>query len=124
LNNFEVLKSAVGKDQKVLGALQQIKEVAHELADQVQKGQFQSFGSLFQAEYEARTKLCEDFSSPEIRKLNEISLANGAEALKICGAGGGGCVLVWCKPELQQKVGDACQKAGFQVLGAKPVSPL
>lgn len=124
LNNFEVMKSAVQKDQKVLKALAQLKEISQELAHDIHRGSYNNFGRLFQEEYKARIQLCEDFSSPEIRKLNEISIKNGAEALKICGAGGGGCVLVWCHPQQQKQVGDACQKAGFRVLDAKPVSPL
>ncbi|HWU42132.1 MAG TPA: hypothetical protein VN132_01800, partial [Bdellovibrio sp.] len=73
---------------------------------------------------EARVRLAPEFTSPEISRLAELSLQNGAEAVKICGAGGGGCVLVWCPPEKKQGVAHACQKAGFQVMDAKPVNPL
>lgn len=124
LNNFEVMKDAVAKDPGTLQALRDLKEIAQDMEMAVRKGRWELMGELFRKEFEARVRLAPEFSSPEIMKLAEVSLQNGAEAVKICGAGGGGCVLVWCPPAKQQGVKDACQKAGFQVIDAKPVAPL
>ena len=44
----------------------------------------------------------------------------GAEAVKICGAGGGGCVFLWSPPEKRKDVESQCRQAGFQVLKARP----
>ncbi|WP_413575428.1 galactokinase [Bdellovibrio sp. HCB290] len=124
LNNFEVMKDAVAKDPGTLQALRDLKVIAIETEHAVRSGNWAELGSLFKREFEARVRLAPEFSSPEIRRLSELSLQNGAEAVKICGAGGGGCVLVWCPPENKKGVADACQKAGFQVMDAKPVNPL
>ncbi|UYL09775.1 galactokinase [Bdellovibrio sp. SKB1291214] len=124
LNNFEVMKDAVAKDPGTIQALRDLKVIAIETEHAVRSGNWNELGNLFKREFEARVRLAPEFSSPEIRRLSELSLQNGAEAVKICGAGGGGCVLVWCPPEKKQGVADACQKAGFQVMGAKPVNPL
>ncbi|MFN7453274.1 MAG: galactokinase [Pseudobdellovibrionaceae bacterium] len=124
LNNFEVLASAVRKDPKVLEALKQLKQVAEETAQVVQTGNWDRMKDLFQRELEARLKLTPAFSSPEIEQLIKLSLQAGADAVKICGAGGGGCVLIWVQPSRREGVVTACQTAGFQVLGAKPVDPL
>ncbi|WP_413584981.1 galactokinase [Bdellovibrio sp. HCB274] len=124
LNNFEVMKDAVAKDPGTIQALRDLKVIAIETEHAVRSGNWAELGSLFKREFEARVRLAPEFSSPEIRRLSELSLQNGAEAVKICGAGGGGCVLVWCPPENKKGVADACQKAGFQVMDAKPVNPL
>lgn len=124
LNNFEVMKAAVAKDVKTMTALKDLREIAVQTESAIRQKQWQLIPGLFNQEYEARVRLCAEFSSPEIEKLQKLSLENGALAVKICGAGGGGCVLVWCSPEKQEKVRDACQKAGFQVMGARPVEPL
>jgi D-glycero-alpha-D-manno-heptose-7-phosphate kinase len=124
LNNFEVMKDAVAKDPGTIQALRDLKVIAIETEHAVRSGNWNELGNLFKREFEARVRLAPEFSSPEIRRLSELSLQNGAEAVKICGAGGGGCVLVWCPPENKKGVADACQKAGFQVMGAKPVNPL
>jgi D-glycero-alpha-D-manno-heptose-7-phosphate kinase len=124
MNNFEVMKDAVSKDPQTLQALHDLKVIAIDTEKAVRTGQWNQLGALFQKEFEARVRLAPEFSSPEIQKLAEVSLQNGAEAVKICGAGGGGCVLVWCPPSKRQGVASACQNAGFQVMDAKPVSPL
>ncbi|MEN0057553.1 MAG: galactokinase [Bdellovibrio sp.] len=124
MNNFEVMKDAVGKDEGTLQALRDLKVIALEMEQKIRTRQWQDLGSLFKREFEARVRLAPEFSSPEILHLAEVSLQNGAEAVKICGAGGGGCVLVWCPPEKHEGVSTACQKAGFQVMDAKPVDPL
>ncbi|MNK06189.1 D-glycero-alpha-D-manno-heptose 7-phosphate kinase [compost metagenome] len=124
LNNFEVMKDAVHKDPNTMQALLDLKQIALETEEVVRAGRWNDLGALFRREFEARVRLAPEFSSPEIEKLAEVSLQSGAEAVKICGAGGGGCVLVWCPPNKRQEVANACQKAGFQVMGAKPVNPL
>jgi D-glycero-alpha-D-manno-heptose-7-phosphate kinase len=124
LNNFEVLTKAVQKDPQTLTALRQLKEIAEETAQTVKTGQWQQLPELFQHEFKARVQLAPAFSSPEIEKLAEVSLQAGAGAVKICGAGGGGCVLVWTEPSNRERVQAACQAAGFQVLAAKPVGKL
>ncbi len=124
LNNFEVLKSAVEGDLKVLSALTKIKNIANLLKTAIQQKDWAQLPQLFRQEYEARLELTPAFSSPEIEKLAKITLAAGALAVKICGAGGGGCVLVWVPPENRQKVVQVCQNEKFQCLNALPVNPL
>lgn len=124
LNNFEVLKAAVAKEPRTMQALHDLKEIALRAEQVCRRGSWQELGVLFREEYEARLRLAPAFTCPEIEKLNEISLAAGAEAVKICGAGGGGCVLVWSPENKREGVADACQKAGFQVMSARPVNPL
>ena len=121
LNNFEVLTKAVQKDEQTLGALRDLKEISQRTVEAVRQGSWSALPDLFQQEYRARLRLAPAFSSPEIEKLAEVSLQAGASAVKICGAGGGGCVLVWIEPSTRERVQVACQKAGFQVLAAKPV---
>jgi len=41
---------------------------------------------------------------------------NGALAGKVCGAGGGGCVVLLVEPEARERVEESIQQAGAQVL--------
>jgi len=124
LNNFEVLTKAVQKEAQTMQALRDLKRISEDTTNAVLKGQWSALPDLFQKEFKARVKLAPAFSSPEIDKLAEVSLQAGASAVKICGAGGGGCVLVWTEPASRERVKAACQGAGFQVLAAKPVGKL
>ena len=122
LNNFEVLKSAVEGNSQVLGALVEIKQISEELRQAIYHKDWDKIPDLFKREYSARIQLTPAFTSPEIEKLAEICLAAGALAVKICGAGGGGCVLVWVHPDYRERVVSACLKEKFQCLNVKPVT--
>ena len=124
LNNFEVLKSAIVQDPKVISALKKIKLISDEMKKVIDLKKWNELPHLFRQEYDARIQLTTAFTSPEIERLHQIGLSNGAEAVKICGAGGGGCVLVWVEPKNRQKVIQACENEKFQCLSARPVSPL
>jgi D-glycero-alpha-D-manno-heptose-7-phosphate kinase len=124
INNFEVMSQAVRKNPSTLEHLRALKVIAEETWQACKSSDYSKLPELFKREYVARTSLAKEFTSPEIEKLNEVALQAGADAVKICGAGGGGCVLVWVSPSKRESVGEACQKEGFQVLDAKPVAPL
>lgn len=121
LNNFEVLKSSVQGEVKVLNALQKIKDISDKMKKCITNKSWNELPQLFREEYSARLELTPAFSSPEIEKLNKICTEAGAEAVKICGAGGGGCVLVWVSPENRNKVLEVCKKENFNCLPAQPV---
>lgn len=122
LNNFEVLKASVEQHPLVLAALRNIKMISQQLETAIQNANWKLIPDLFQQEYQARLQLTPAFTSPEIEKLAELSIKNGADAVKICGAGGGGCVLVWVEPNKRENVIKACEKENFQCLPARPVS--
>jgi len=48
------------------------------------------------AAYPNRKRLAPGVTTPQMERLVEKALANGAEAAKICGAGGGGCIAFLC----------------------------
>ncbi len=124
INNWQVLKKAVEGDEEVLEALRGIQITAQKVAAVCQTARWDQLGPLLRDEYHWRLKLTPAFSSPEIEALARLGHEAGAEAIKICGAGGGGCVFLWCAPEKRQRVVDACSKNQFQVLAAETVAPL
>lgn len=121
INNWQVIKSIVEGDHQTLSSLRKIAEISDELYDVIKQKDWESITGLFKREYQARIELCDSFTSPEIERLNELVLQNGGDAVKICGAGGGGCVLVWAVPEKLQGIKEQCLKENFQPLEITPV---
>jgi D-glycero-alpha-D-manno-heptose-7-phosphate kinase len=46
-------------------------------------------------------------------------MKQGARAAKVCGAGGGGCVIFFVEPQAKQRASDAITANGGQVLPFK-----
>lgn len=116
INNWQVLKNFIDGDVQTKKALFAIRDVAFMMKDACLNQKWQDMPILFEKEYQARMLLADSFSSPEIEKLKSLSVKYGAKGLKICGAGGGGCVLIWCDPELRQNISDKIKADGFQIL--------
>lgn len=116
LNNFEVLKNAVTGNEVTLKALKGIRDVALELKERFETKNTNDLKKIFDKEYDCRIQLTSAFTSPEIERLRKVSLEANADAIKICGAGGGGCVMVWSQPNNKNQVKKAIQDSGFKVL--------
>ncbi len=116
INNWGVLKKFIDKDRATVDALIQIRDVALKVADSCTRGDWAKLPALFTLDFQAREKLSSEFMSAEIRDLKKITDAAGAIGFKICGAGGGGCVAVWCPPDKKQHIEQQIQSANYQVL--------
>lgn len=117
LNNWDVIQRALEGDSKVLRALEGLGELSLEFERELSAGNYDGLQPLLLKELELRLQLSSSFTSPEIEKLNRL-LAPGA-ALKICGAGGGGCVMVWAQPEQLSLAKKAVEAEGFNTLTTK-----
>ncbi len=122
INNWQVIKDWLDGDFKTRGAMADLAVISKELGHALETKSYDKLPSLFSREFEARTRLSDGFSSPEIRRIHEIAKANGGEA-KICGAGGGGCVLLWSHDRRAKDLATAAEAGGFKVLPAQPWAP-
>lgn len=119
LNNWEVVKKAVAKDAQTLSALNELNEISNSLLNSFRNNAFSDLKEHFQREFIARNRLSEVFSSPQIRELHAMVESEFSGALKICGAGGGGCVLLWIEKDQRASVIDRVKEMGFEVLDNK-----
>lgn len=117
LNNWQVIKSVIEeKNEATLSSLRQINDIAFLMKETIELKHWEKLPQLFNQEYRSRVKLSSAFSSPRIDELKNLVLDSGAQAVKICGAGGGGCVMVWSPEEKKKEVEAKCLKTGFQLL--------
>lgn len=121
LNNWQVIKAALDGEKATLKALADIRDVSWDMYKTLQDKAWDRLPKLFEREFEARVRLSSSFSSQEIERLRKVALKSGALAVKICGAGGGGCVFLWSAPGKKAQVEDECREHGFEVLNVKAV---
>ena len=103
-------------DPLVVGAMERVKQVAGELRACLEAGDLRDFGQLLDEETEARLKLFPGALTPKMAALTEAAREAGALGAKVCGAGGGGCMLFWVAPDRDSAVSRALVGLGGQIL--------
>jgi len=122
INNWQVIKAVIEGDTNVLATLKEIARISAATAQACREQRWGDLPELFRHEYDSRIKLTASFSSPETELLKTTVMNEGATAVKICGAGGGGCVLVWAESNKHERIREACRKNGFQPIDIRPVT--
>jgi D-glycero-alpha-D-manno-heptose-7-phosphate kinase len=116
INNWEVFKAHIDGKRKVVANLGHIAEVAHKMRLALEKADWTETGRLMREEWNFRRKNLPTISTKTIDRIIKGARNRGALAGKVCGAGGGGCVVLLIEPDARERVADAIQEAGGQVL--------
>jgi D-glycero-alpha-D-manno-heptose-7-phosphate kinase len=116
INNWEVFKAHIDGDPKVVRNFEQISQISRAMHAAVLRRDWNSVGALLREEWKLRRANYKGISTPLIDRLVAAARRNGGVAAKVCGAGGGGCVVFMVREEAKARVARALQAAGGQVL--------
>jgi D-glycero-alpha-D-manno-heptose-7-phosphate kinase len=116
INNWEVFKAQIGGKSAVQKSLERISEVAQEMRVALEKPDWDEAGRLMREEWSFRKRNLPTISTKTIDRVIENARRNGALAGKVCGAGGGGCVVLLVEPHARERVEQSIREAGAQVL--------
>ena len=105
--NWQVIRRRLDRDSETTEALESIAEAARHCRTALLAGDEGGVGRAIAAEWSARRRLAPEVCPPELEAIVDAGLAAGASALKACGAGGGGSVLVWHPPGARRAVSTA-----------------
>ncbi len=103
-----------GRQDTVLG-MKQLQELAYSMRDAVESGDVDGLGASLGDAFRAKKRM-----NPHIAEHTPIEAmlsraeAAGATGGKICGAGGGGYLLLYCEPSAQPLVTAALERLGAQ----------
>jgi D-glycero-alpha-D-manno-heptose-7-phosphate kinase len=100
----KILSEQKSRTADRLAELDAIKQLALELEPALESRDFDRLGVILHENWELKRKLANGISSPEIEEMYARSRASGALGGKICGAGGGGFLLVYCAPDRQERL--------------------
>jgi len=104
INNWKVMKKVLDGDRLVTRKLKEIAQIAKEMDKALTLGQMKKVTALFAREWKARKALAPTISTPHMDKLIVGALKKGAQAAKVCGAGGGGCIAFMVSPNKRESV--------------------
>jgi len=118
INNWEVMKSHINGDLSVHRNFDRIAEIANGMRDALEASNWDDAARLLREEWSFRRKNAPGISTPLIDRLISVARRSGAEAAKVCGAGGGGCLFFLVAPDTKEKVSAAIANEGALVLDA------
>ena len=107
-------KSTEDRDESVLQALHNIKQVAVEVQACLERGDLDEFARLLDYSWQEKRRLAPGLSTGFIDECYTLALKNGASAGKITGAGGGGFLMLYCHEHAQDAVTKALEKHGLK----------
>jgi D-glycero-alpha-D-manno-heptose-7-phosphate kinase len=116
INNWEVFKAHIDGVKKVVRNFEQISQIAQCMHRAIGKADWNEVAELLQQEWKLRRANYAGISTPLIDKLTQVAQRNGGRAAKVCGAGGGGCVVFMVHEDAKERVAEALQKAGAHLL--------
>jgi D-glycero-alpha-D-manno-heptose-7-phosphate kinase len=116
INNWEVYKAHIGGKLAVQNSLERISGVAQKMRLAFEKPDWPEAGRLMCEEWSFRKRNLPTISTKTIDRVIENARRNGALAGKVCGAGGGGCVVLLIEPDARERVEKAITEAGGAVL--------
>jgi D-glycero-alpha-D-manno-heptose-7-phosphate kinase len=119
INNWEVFKAHINGNRRIFRNFERIAQIAQSLHQALGEGDWEHVARLIREEWKLRKTNAPGITTPLIEKLINAAIGSGALAAKVCGAGGGGCVIFLTEPETRELVAEAVRKSGGLVLTAK-----
>jgi D-glycero-alpha-D-manno-heptose-7-phosphate kinase len=116
INNWEMFKAHIEGNREVQARFGRIRDVAVAMRAALERGDWHEVATQIREEWENRKGLAPGVTTPEIDRLMQAAVDAGALATKICGAGGGGCMIAFCEPSRRGDVVSALRTHGARVL--------
>jgi D-glycero-alpha-D-manno-heptose-7-phosphate kinase len=96
INNWEMYKRHIDGDRDTFEIFEGIRDAARDVRVGLLAGDWAQVAATMRRAHPNRRRLAANITTPQMDALIEKALANGAEAAKVCGAGGGGCIAFLC----------------------------
>lgn len=116
INNWEVFKAHINGDKRVFRNFEKICEIARAMHTALGKSDWVEVARLLREEWKLRRTNIPGITTPLIDKLISVAAKNGGVAAKVCGAGGGGCVIFMVEEGAASRVATAIGREGGSVL--------
>ena len=119
-NNWDIMKRHIDGDQELFQLFEGIRDSALNMRAALLESDWKRVSSIMSAAYPNRKRLSPGVTTPQMESLVAKALAHGAEAAKVCGAGGGGCIAFLCAEGRKEDVARAlAAEQGAEVLDWK-----
>jgi D-glycero-alpha-D-manno-heptose-7-phosphate kinase len=116
VTNWAMLKHYIEREGDTVEHMGRIKAVAQAMRQSLSEANLDEFARLLAVEWQNRKVLAEGVTTPEVDAMIAAAERKGARASKLCGAGGGGCMITYAEPEDVPAVKAALVNAGATLM--------
>lgn len=116
INNWEVFKAHINGNKHVFKNFEKIAAIAREMHQALLRHDWEDAARLLREEWKLRRTNAPGITTPLIEKLIATAMKRGARAAKVCGAGGGGCLIFLVEEGTNEAVSEAIATAGGKIL--------
>ncbi len=115
LIDTQIRMYAEGREETIVG-MKQLHEMAYEMREAIEAVDVRSLGGLLREAYESKKRMNPHIAEgTPVEALLDVAHTAGAAGGKICGAGGGGYLLLACDPDRRESVGAALEAHGGRI---------
>lgn len=118
-SNWAMMKNYIDRAGVTVENIGAIKKTSLKMREALAEKRWDSLAGILAEEWDNRRKLAEGVSTLDVERIMMAALGAGARANKLCGAGGGGCMITYVPPESRKDVESALKQAGAEVLDFK-----
>ncbi|MBU1119331.1 GHMP kinase [Patescibacteria group bacterium] len=114
-NNWQIFKDHIDGNKEVIQTMQNIRQTAEKMRKALLAEDIDRFADVLNEDWENRKRLSPGVTTDQIESLITVSKEHGARAARVCGAGGGGCMVVLAKDD-PDELKEVLKKNGARIL--------
>ncbi len=115
-NNWEITKRHIDGDRHIFDCFERIRDTAAAMRLALERGDWEEVGRQIATEWDNRKRLAPGVTTRGIDDLIARAQSAGATAAKVCGAGGGGCLICYGPPRARPAIAEALAAGGARLL--------
>jgi D-glycero-alpha-D-manno-heptose-7-phosphate kinase len=115
-SNWNMMKRFIDDEPGSRQSMQAIQRIAEQMREALLAFDLDRFADLLDQEWESRKRLAAGVTTPAVERMVDAAKAAGALASKICGAGGGGCMITFVGEGKRKAVEAALAGVGARVM--------
>jgi D-glycero-alpha-D-manno-heptose-7-phosphate kinase len=118
-SNWDMFRRFIDGEGVTVRRMEAIARIAGELRDALRAGDLDAAGRLIGEEGRLRFRLAPSVATPLLLRAGSAARRAGALGVKVCGAGGGGCMVAFAREGRAVAVARAIASTGARLLDAR-----
>lgn len=115
-NNWDITRRHIDGDPHIFDCFERIRDTAAAMRHALARADWERVACHLAAEWDNRKRLAPGVTTPGIDNLIARARGAGAQGAKVCGAGGGGCLVAMSSPDRVPAVREALAGGGARLL--------